>query len=104
MSDYDNALDLPLFRATNPQTSKQASEHIQPKASALRAEFMRCLRSIGRPATAQEVASVCNAAIRESVRKRAAECNLVKVGTKKCDVTGQRAAVYWFRGSNEPEN
>lgn len=102
MSDYDQNgfADLPLFRISDPETSRESAVKVSAKVTRLRAEFVRCLRLLGEPSTAQEIAIVCNAAIRDSVRKRAFECvkaGLVKeFGTKKCSVTGQRATVYWF--------
>lgn len=102
MSDYDSRgyADLPLFRTTDPETSRESAVKVSEKVTRLRAEFVSCLRAIGHPATAQEVAATVAVANRESVRKRAAECvkaGLVKeMGTKKCSVTGQRATVYWF--------
>lgn len=88
-----------VARKSDPETSVAAAQVIEPKLSGRRAEFVRCLREIGRPATAQEIAAVADVEIRESVRKRAAECErlgfVARAGTKACDVTGQRAAVYW---------
>ena len=88
--------DARLARATDPQTSQVAVEDIQPKLVGLRAEFVRRLQELGRPATANEVA-----AGDESIRKRAAECvrlGIVReMGTKCCAVTGKRATVYWVK-------
>ena len=105
MSDYDQDFgSLPLFRTSDPETSKESAVKVSAKVTRLRAEFVRCLCAIGHPATAQEVAAMVAVANRESVRKRAAECVkaglLKEFGTKKCSVTGQRATVYWFGGSD----
>jgi len=101
VSDYDQNgfADLPLFRHDDPETSKQAAANVAQKVPAMCSEFVRCLRLIGHPATAQEISMRSEASTRETVRKRAAECverGLVTVmGTKKCSVTGNRATVYW---------
>lgn len=101
MSDYDQTGygDLPLFRTDDPQTSREAAVQVAPKLPAMCGEFVRCLRLIGEPSTAQEISMKAEASIRETVRKRAAECverRLVTVlGTKKCSVTGNRATIYW---------
>lgn len=88
-----------IARKNDPPTSVEAATAQEPKLAGRRAEFVRCLRELDRPATAQEIAAVADVAIRESVRKRAAECVrlgfVVEAGTKCCDVTGQRAACYW---------
>lgn len=90
-----------LARKHDPVTSVTAARKIEPQLSGRRAEFVRCLKELGRPATAQEIAAVAEVTIRESVRKRAKECVrlgfVVEAGTKFCEVTGQRAAVYWVR-------
>ena len=89
-----------LARAVDPPTSVDAAMRVVPKLSGMRAEFVRCLRELGRPATAQEVSRRADPDIRESVRKRAKECvrlGFVKeFGTKCCEVTGQRAICYWI--------
>ena len=83
-----------LYRKLDKQTSQVAAEDIQPKLVGLRAEFVRRLQELGRPATANEVA-----AGDESIRKRAAECvrlGIVReMGTKCCSVTRKRATIYW---------
>lgn len=88
-----------IARPSDPITSHVAAASVQPKLSGRRAEFVDCLRRIGRPATAQEIAALADVRIRESVRKRAKECvNLgyvSEVGTKRCDVTGTMAMTYW---------
>jgi hypothetical protein len=88
-----------IARPSDPITSHVAAASVQPKLSGRRAEFVDCLRRIGRPATAQEIAALADVRIRESVRKRAKECvNLgyvVEVGTKRCDVTGENVTAYW---------
>ena len=88
-----------IARSSDPITSHVAAENVLPKLSGRRSEFVRCLREIGHPATAQEIAAMADVRIRESVRKRAKECvNLgyvVEVGTKRCDVTGTMAMTYW---------
>ena len=103
MSDYDYGQyddTLPLFaRASDPATSKIAAAEIETRASSLRAEFVRSLRARGLPSTAQEVAAGSDVAIRDSVRKRAAECvsagAVVVIGSKRCEVTGKLATTYW---------
>ncbi len=88
-----------IARISDPITSHVAAESVLPKLSGRRAEFVDCLRQIGQPATAQEIAALADDRVRESVRKRAKECvrlgYVVEVGTKRCDVTGQTASVYW---------
>lgn len=88
-----------IARPSDPITSQVAAANVQPKLSGRRAEFVRCLREIGHPATAQEISARADVHIRESVRKRAKECvNLgyvAEVGTKRCDVTGTMAMTYW---------
>lgn len=106
MSDYEQNrfADLPLFRISDPETSKESAVKVSAKVTRLRAEFVERLAILGCPATAQEVAASASLLNRESLRKRAAECvraGLIKeFGTKKCSVTGQRATVYWFGGSD----
>jgi hypothetical protein len=86
--------DARIAREAAKQTSHDAADDVRPKLAGLRAEFVRRLRELGRPATANEIA-----AGDESIRKRAAECvrlGFVKeVGTKVCAVSGKRATVYW---------
>lgn len=88
-----------IARPSDPITSHVAAASVAPKLSGRRAEFVECLRQIGHPATAQEIAALADVRIRESVRKRAKECvNLgyvSEVGTKRCDVTGTMAMTYW---------
>lgn len=85
----------PVARVSDKATSQLAAAEVRPKLAGLRAEFVQRLRAIGRPATAQEIAKG-----KESLRKRAKECVVMRlvcdVGTKTCDVTGQRATVYWW--------
>ena len=94
MSDYENINDLPLFglcRTTDPATSYESAADTASKLVGLRQEFRDRLRAIGHPCTANEVA-----AGDESIRKRANECDLVVVYTRKCTVTGKSARCYWF--------
>lgn len=88
-----------IARTSDPITSQLAAVNVAPKLSGRRAEFVACLKAIGRPATAQEIAAQADVRIRESVRKRAKECvNLgyvAEIGTKRCDVTGTMAMTYW---------
>jgi hypothetical protein len=88
-----------IARTSDPLTSKLAAENVKPKLSGRRAEFVACLKEIGRPATAQEIAFMADPKIRESVRKRAKECvsmgHVVEIGTKMCDVTGETVTAYW---------
>lgn len=90
---------LPIARKSDPQPSLIAAVEIEPQLSGRRAEFVRCLRAIGRPSTAQEIAAMADSRIRESVRKRAMECvrlGFVKeVGIRTCNVTGKLATSYW---------
>ena len=92
--DYDM---LPLFamaRQADKATSHEAAEAVTPKLEGLRAEFVRRLREIGQPSTAQEIA-----AGDESIRKRALECVRLgfvrECGRRKCAVTGNSATCYW---------
>lgn len=90
---FQHRQEATIARTTDPQTSQDAADEIQPKLVGLRAEFVRRLKELGRPATANEVA-----AGDESIRKRAVECvrigYVVEMGTKTCSVTGKRATVY----------
>ena len=84
-----------IARDADPQTSHQGVEYIQPELGALQSEFVRRLSELGE-ATAQEVA-----AGRESIRKRAKECErlgvVISTGTRRCRVTGQNATTYRVR-------
>lgn len=88
-----------LARQSDPPTSHLAAAEVQRVLSGRRAEFVACLRALGRPATAQEIAAVADVRIRESVRKRAKECVrlgvVAEIGTKRCGVTGTLAMTYW---------
>jgi hypothetical protein len=90
----------PIARPSDPQTSQLAAANIEPKLTDRQAEFIACLRLIGHPSTAQEIARRAPESTRESVRKRAAECvrrGFVKqVGERKCAVTGNVASTYWI--------
>lgn len=93
LSLFDHAATC---RKSDSPTSKESAKTVEPKLAGLRVEFVRRLREIGEPSTANEVAGG-----NESLRKRAKECvelGLVNVlGTKCCRVTGQKAAIYWIR-------
>ena len=93
---FDDFAEGQLCRATDKETSQTAAADITPKLAGLRAEFVRLLREIGRPATAQEVAALAGGA--ESIRKRALECVRMgavrEYGTKTCEVTGKQATCY----------
>ena len=84
----------PIARATDSETSHVAAVEVEPKLTCMRAEFVRRLKAIGYPATAQEIAQGC-----ETIRKRALECVrlglVVEAGTRRCNVTGKNAKVYW---------
>lgn len=88
-----------IVRKSDPQPSRIAAVEIEPQLSGRRAEFVRCLKSIGRPSTANEIAAMAESRIRESVRKRAAECVRLwfvkEVDERACEVTGKLATVYW---------
>ena len=94
----------PIARNNDKQTSHVAAAKVEPKLTAMQYEFVHCLRQLGVPGTAQEIASMTTPDIRESVRKRAAECvrlGLVKeAGERKCSVTGNLATVYWVTNGN----
>lgn len=96
LSLFDN---LQIVRKSDPHPSLIAAVEIEPQLSGRRAEFVRCLKAIGKPSTANEIAAMADGMIRESVRKRAAECvrlGFVKeVGDRPCEVTGKLATVYW---------
>ena len=85
-----------IARTTDKPTSQTAASEIEPKLAGLRVEFVRLLKQIGRPATAQEVAALAGGA--ESIRKRALECvrmgAVKECGTKTCEVTGKQATAY----------
>lgn len=78
LSLFDN---LQIVRKSDPQHSQIAAVEIEPQLSGRRAEFVRCLKAIGRPSTANEIAAMAEPRIRESVRKRAAEC--VRLGFRQ---------------------
>jgi len=84
----------PIHRVADKQTSADAAKATEPKLGGLRLEFVNRLRSLGMPATAQEISGG-----NESLRKRALECVrlgfIVEVGTKKCAATGKSATAYW---------
>jgi predicted HTH transcriptional regulator len=90
----------PIVRPSDPQTSQLAAANIEPKLTDRQAAFVACLKLMGHPSTAQEIAQMARPEIRESVRKRAAECvrrGFVKqVGERKCAVTGNVASTYWI--------
>ena len=83
-----------IARTSDKPTSKEAAKRIEPKLSGLRAMFVKRLLELDRPATANEVAVGY-----ESLRKRAIECVkagvIREIGTKRCDVTGEKATAYW---------
>ena len=88
----------PIVRRDDPITSKIAAAEVAPKLDGMRLRFVEALRAIGRPATAQEIASTVDPHIRESVRKRAKECVrlgfVIERGTAVCCVTRKMATVY----------
>ena len=94
--DFAEDLQTKIARTTDKPTSQTAASEIEPKLVGLRAEFVRLLKQIGQPATAQEVAALAGGA--ESIRKRALECVRMgavrECGTKTCDVTGKQATAY----------
>jgi hypothetical protein len=91
LSLFDSA---PIHRASDQPTSVEAARAVEPKLVGLRLEFVERLRSIGRPATAQEISGG-----NESLRKRALECVrfgfVRQAGARVCSVTGQKATTYW---------
>ena len=91
--------DLPLFRATDSATSRQAAQHAIGKRAALQAAILGIVDS--EPRTASEIAAACavrHGGIAESYRKRMHE--LVRAGQvgarepRVCSVTGRMAATY----------
>ena len=94
--DSDN-----LARNSDPMTSHIAAAEVEPTLAGRRLQFVQALRTIGRPATAQEIAATCEPSVRESVRKRAKECVrlgfVAERGVKLCEVTGKMATVYCIR-------
>ncbi len=95
LSLFDN---LHIVRKSDPHPSRIAAVEIEPQLSGRRAEFVRCLKAIGKPSTANEIAARAGSRIRESVRKRAAECVRLgfvrEAGERACEVTGKLATVY----------
>lgn len=84
-------------RKTDPETSKQAID--QDAVLDARSQFLRGLKSLGRPSTANEIAR--NGAERrmiETVRKRAKELvksgHVREAGKRKCIFTGKSATTY----------
>lgn len=88
----------PLFRRSDPETSKQAAEHISPKVAKLHAEivrFMHLSRDWGwHAATAREIGR----AMKREVWRRMGEMKekklVVECEPRKCTVTGRLAATW----------
>lgn len=95
----------PIARRSDPLTSHIAAANVEAKLTGRRLQFVEALRSIGRAATANEIAATVDHSGRESVRKRAAECVRLgfvsECGTKTCSVTGNVATVYCGMGQKE---
>ena len=88
-----------IARSRDPVTSEVSAAEARPKLGRLKREFIELLISRNCPSTANEVASECvDVRRRESIRKRGRELvrdgELVEVGVKRCDYSGELATVF----------
>lgn len=93
--------DLPLFRPTDPYTSREAAEQTVERRSRSQRIVMAVVERSALPRTAQEIAQRCATEFggqSETYRKRFHELvrdgSLVECPPRICDVTGSRAMTY----------
>lgn len=89
-----------INRLSDPVTSWDSAKKTSESLKGRRRQFVDGLIACGGSATANEAASAItdNYSLRESIRKRAAECldrgYVHLAGTRECKVTGNNCQVY----------
>lgn len=96
-----STLDYPLFRSTDPDTSRLAAESIAPKLPCLRDWTAECVRQTPHKTQRELGAIHCPEDLRK-IGRRLNECvrlELVRLGVpRKCTVTGKMAQTYYVEG------